>query len=73
MITWYEHHGAKVAVQEHLRGRHWEYCLCSRCARFVPGGTQRCSIADDLYQFDVKHNLVTPVWECSEFQPCDDS
>lgn len=63
----YEHHGVEVAVQRHLAGRHQEYCLCHLCSKFMPDKPNNCPIAEELYHFDVKYNLVTPVWECSEF------
>ena len=35
-IIMYEHHGVYVAVQEHLKGKHQEHCLCYRCSCFYP-------------------------------------
>jgi hypothetical protein len=69
MIYRYEHHGQVVAVQDHLRGRHREHCLCfSGCAKFKPGSPDNCPIASELYLLCVAHNLTTPVWECPRYE-----
>ena len=69
----YEHHGWMVSVMEHLKGLHQEHCLCFRCKKFHPypqgmtGFPENCPIAQALFEFDVKHGCVTPMWECPIF------
>lgn len=72
----YVHHGADVAVREDLKGTHREHCLCYACKKFVPfvppvaGEPTRlnCPIALDTFMNCAKHNIVTPVFECPEFE-----
>ena len=66
-IVQYIHHGRLVSVYEYLKGKHRDHCLCYSCAKFQPGCENNCPIAQKLYQFDVKHDLVTPVWECPQY------
>ena len=67
-IIRYEHHGWMVSVQEHLKGKHQEHCLCFRCKRFRPDlDLLKCRIAQELFEFDVRNGCVTPVWECPIF------
>ena len=64
----YLHHGALVWVRERLKGRHKEHCLCYSCKRFSPTMPGiNCVVAQELYQLNVRHHLVTPVWECAHF------
>ena len=63
----YEHYGCDVAVRSDLKGKHWEFCLCGKCAQLKPGKADNCIIADRLYKFDKFYSLVTPVWECPDF------
>jgi hypothetical protein len=65
----YEHHGAIVAVQRSLRGRHEEHCLCwQSCVHFRKGREDNCAIAEELFSMCVKHNILTPMWECPKFE-----
>ena len=67
-IVRYEHHGWMVSVQDHLKGKHQEHCLCWRCKRFNPDEPQHhCPVARELFEFDVRNGCVTPMWECSIF------
>ena len=66
-IVQHIHHGRLVSVYEHLKGKHRDHCLCYACTKFNPGCENNCPIAQKLYQFDVEHDLVTPVWECPEY------
>lgn len=67
-VTHYKHHGVDVAVREVLMGEHREFCLCwYPCVFLKPGQSDNCPVAQKLYEFDVEHNLVTPVWECPNF------
>jgi hypothetical protein len=66
-IVEYRHHGALVKVDEDLKGKHREYCLCWRCENFRPGGEHNCKIAGKVFTVCVGHDLVTPVFECPEF------
>jgi len=70
-IIRYEHHGWMVSVQEHLKGKHQEHCLCFWCKRLKtsqpPFIDKNCPIAQELFDFDVRHGCVTPMWECPIF------
>ena len=71
----YEHHGKEVWVRTYVKGQHRKYCLCFSCKKFYPENNPegRCPIADEVYNLCVKHNLVTPVWECPEFDKLEKS
>ena len=64
----------KVWVKKDLKGKHREHCLCFDCDLFHPnpeGREENCPIANELYDFCVKHGMTTPVWECPNFiQKC---
>ncbi len=64
----YEHRGIPVNVDEDLKGKHREHCLCYRCERFHPDKRNNCPIARRLFNICVLDNLVTPVYECSVFE-----
>jgi hypothetical protein len=64
----YQHHGASMVVRADLRGRHREHCLCYGCGKFDPTGKNNCPIAQAVFDNCVKHTIVSPVWECKEFQ-----
>lgn len=64
----YEHHGNEVWVDSALKGLHRAYCLCFQCAKFKPNTDENCPIAQSTYENCVEHGLVTPVWECPEFE-----
>ena len=66
-IIEYEHYGVKVKVDEDLKGKHRQMCLCWRCSDFKPGQVSNCYIAQKLYNICVEYNLVTPVFECMIF------
>ncbi len=65
-----EHHGVDVAVQEHLKGKHREHCLCfQNCALFTPDDRENnCPLANVLYTICCNFGVTTPVWECSKYQ-----
>jgi len=74
MVEWYKHHGNTVAVFSNLKGKHRDHCLCFECSKFsganLPGPGEKkknCPIAQDTYDNCVKHGLVTPVYECPQF------
>ena len=67
-ITCYEHHGNQVFVQKHLKGKHRDHCLCFCCDLFHPGSKDNCGIAKTLYRLCVDQGMVTPVYECPQFQ-----
>ena len=80
-IVQYEHHGKTVSVDETLKGKHRQHCLCYRCAKFtitkdvpVPLGqyererSRNCVIANRLFRLVVETGLVTPVYECPKFE-----
>lgn len=66
-IIWYEHHGQTVAVDEDLKGKHRNHCLCFRCRLFRPNRPKNCVIARRNYELCQQWNLVTPVYECPGF------
>lgn len=72
-IIEYEHHGAVVKVREDLKGKHKDYCLCHRCKLFNPGSPMNCPRAINLFALCVKQDMVTPVWECPNFEPKDNN
>lgn len=67
-IIGYSHHGRLVFVQSALRGKHRSYCLCFHCAFFHPDTPENCPIAQELFEFDVRHGCTTPMWECPEYR-----
>lgn len=69
MIKKYKHHGELVSVQDHLKGKHREHCLCfQNCKYFIPEDRgKNCDIANNLFQFDITNNVTTPVWECKKY------
>jgi hypothetical protein len=70
MIETYEHHGKTVFVNTELKGKHREHCLCHSCGLFNPlSRTENCAIANKLYRICVDENLVTPVYECPQYEP----
>jgi len=68
MFEKYEHHGEDVFVSCEHKGNHRQHCLCTFCKRFKPGEEDNCPIAKDTFENCVKHNLVTPMWECPKFE-----
>ena len=63
------HHGNTVWVRTDLMGRHRDYCLCHKCKKFKPEvRRENCTIANEVYAVDCRFGLVTPVWECPEFE-----
>ena len=68
-IIQYEHHKTLTSVDENLKGRHREHCLCFRCKKFNPEDRgKNCHIANSIYQTCKIFMIVTPVWECTIFQ-----
>jgi hypothetical protein len=59
----YRHHGREVVVRADLKGKHRDHCLCYGCGKY-PG----CPIAKAVFDNCVKFDLVTPVWECPDFE-----
>ena len=58
----------EMAVIEANKGKHRNNCLCfQQCAKFLPGDARNCAIAAMLYHFATVHDVVTPVWECSQY------
>lgn len=68
MIEYYNHHGNNVAVISELKGKHREHCLCYKCQKFYPGIEDNCKIAQATYEHCAYYGLVTPVYECPEYQ-----
>ena len=69
-IIKYVHHGTKeVSVQEHLKGKHREHCLCwQNCKHFTPENRdENCNIANELFGLCVDENIVALVWECPRY------
>jgi hypothetical protein len=63
----YKHHNELVWVMKKNKGKHREHCLCFQCARFHPGSDGNCETAKLLYKHCVELDIVTPVWECPNF------
>lgn len=67
-IEKYIHHGIEVTVYSSLKGRHREHGLCHDCKLFFPENPEKnCAIANQLFEFDIRHGITTPVWECPVF------
>ena len=66
-IIRYHHHQWDVAVDEKLKGKHRDHCLCFVCDRFAPNMSFNCPIAQAVFETCVKFGLTTPVYECSMF------
>ena len=72
----YEHWPGKdfVWVRSDLRGRHREHCLCHSCKKLdVTDRKKNCPRANELFAYCVKWDMTTPVWECPEFEPLDNT
>lgn len=68
-IIEYVHHNKKVKVAEDLKGKHSNHCLCyMNCKNFKPDTKENCKIAQDVYINCVNYNIVTPVWECPDYE-----
>lgn len=68
MFEQYEHHGNLVWVDSVYKGMHREYCLCYQCKKFTPDNrATNCPIANAVYKNCVERHVVTPVWECPDF------
>ena len=68
-IERYIHFNTVVSVQSHLKGKHKDHCLCwQNCLFFKPSEADNCPLAQELYEYDVKYNMVTPVWECAKYE-----
>ena len=68
-IVFYEHHGREVAVREHDKSLHRLHCLCYICNNFRPLDVERgCPIAYAVFRNCQEFGIVTPVWECPEFE-----
>ena len=70
MITDYIHHGTSVFVDENLKGKHREHCLCWKCGKFVPEDRDKnCQVANLLFAACCAFSITTPVWECPQWEP----
>ena len=68
-IIKYEHYGKKVYVDEDLLGKHREHCLCWKCKIFKPESRiENCRIANLNYAICLLTGIVSPVWECPDFE-----
>ena len=68
MMIKYEHHGKEVWVSSNLKGHHKKCCLCWSCDNFIPNDREKnCKIANLLFSACQAFNIVTPVWECPEW------
>jgi hypothetical protein len=71
-IIKYEHHGTVVSVDENLKGKHRECCLCFKCTKLdINDRNKNCERANELYAFCVKWDMTTPVFECPVFEQKD--
>jgi hypothetical protein len=68
----YEHHGKMVWVRKDLKGKHRDYCLCFNCKKLnLEIRKKNCTDANKLYDYCVKNNKTTPVFECEIFEQKD--
>ncbi|GEM_PF-3049541 len=64
-IIEYEHHGNMVKVDESLKGKHRDCCLCFICDEFIPENRDaNCTIANKLFSICCEFGMTTPVFEC---------
>lgn len=69
-IKRFMHHGNLVYGMIDVAGTHRDSCLCyAACLNFKPGQPDNCPIAQELYELNVKHGIVTPVYECPAYEP----
>jgi len=70
MYEKYNHHGKEAVVKSELKGKHRKHCLCFEpCKHFTPEDRKNnCKIANAVYKNCVDFHIVTPVWECPEFE-----
>lgn len=64
-------HGKKVWAREDLDDQQCDSSLCWKCSKFHPDiedEEDNCHIARQLFDLCKTHSLVTPVWECPEFE-----
>lgn len=66
-IIEYNHHGIMVKVDEDLRGKQREHCLCFRCLKFSPNTGFNCVIAQQNFELCQRYGLTLPVYECAYF------
>jgi len=65
----YNHHGDEVYVNVELKGKHRDYCLCHDCEYLnTVERSENCPIANAIYENCVKYSVVTPVFECPDFE-----
>jgi hypothetical protein len=67
-IIGYTHHGEWVFVDEALKGKHREHCLCFRCGKFKPNTPENCDLAEQNYRTCKINGMTMPVWECKFFE-----
>lgn len=67
-IVGYLHHGRYVFVDEGLKGKHREHCLCWRCKKFIPDNQElNCRLAELNFANCRLNDMVLPVYECPRF------
>lgn len=64
----YFHHGVRMHSHKNWVGTHRTHCMCYQCSKFHPGSEDNCPIAKLIYGLCVMYGLVTPVYECKEFE-----
>ena len=69
-IIRYKHHGKMMSVIEKDKEQHAEHCLCWQQCKFFKlyDRKNNCEIANELFEFDKKYSVVTPVWECANYE-----
>jgi hypothetical protein len=68
MFVKYSHHGIDVWVNDELKGKHRDHCLCFSCELFHPNESNNCRIAQATFVNCVEFGTVTPMYECSNFK-----
>lgn len=68
-IITFKHHGVMVKAFMDIAHLHTEHCMCFRgCAKFHPGEPTNCKKAQRLYELCVEEDIVTPVYECPDYE-----
>lgn len=66
----YIHHEKEVNTFEETKGRHREFCLCHNECKFFKPETREgnCTLANELFEYDVRNGMTTPVIECPKYE-----
>ena len=69
MFEQYKHFGKMIWCFSHLKGKHKEHCLCHSCKKLnTEDRDKNCWKANIIYSIDCGLTMVTPVFECLDFE-----